>query len=174
MKMRKGEPKKDTDEHDLARREDVYWRMDPFRNFDRFFEEFFRDFRDEFGSRFWGPHMWSRSGGLAKRTPSMDLKDTGKEYVLTADMPGVSKEDIDITVHEDSVEIEAKKEVDKEEGEEGYYYRERSGASYYRRIPLPEDVDAENAQGKLTDGVLELTLPKLKPTETKTHKVKLD
>ncbi len=176
MKIKKSSSKDEDVARDLAKREWTPWGVDPFKDFDRFFSEFSRDFFDEFTGRYWRPRMapwWSHGGGLALKTPLTDLKDTGKEYVMSVDMPGVSKDEVDITVHHDSVEIKAERESDKEEKGEDFYYRERGSASYYRRIPLPEDVDAEKAKGKMVDGVLELTIPKLHPTETKTKKIKL-
>ncbi len=101
------------------------------------------------------------------------LKDNGKEFILKAELPGVTKDGVDITIHGDSIEIDARRESATEEEHEGYYFKEIGKSSYYRRIPLPEEVEAEKAQGKLENGVLELTLPKMKPSEGKGHKVKL-
>jgi len=180
MRIKKSEDKQEKEERGLARREDWPWMMDPLRDFDRFSDRFMNDIaRDfpEFRGRPWGPRRgpqwWGRGGGLALRAPATDLKDTGKDFILKAEMPGVTKEDVDITIHNDSVEIKAERESGKEEEHEGYYYREMGKNSYYRRIPLPEQVAAEKVEGKLENGVLELTLPKVKPTDTKTHKVKL-
>jgi HSP20 family protein len=178
MRIKKSEDKPEKDEQGLANREEWPWMMDQFGDRNRFANPFFRDFwrgLPEFrghplGSR-WGPRWWNRS--MALTTPATDLKDTGKEFVLKAEMPGVTKEDIDITVHGDSLEIRAERQSGKEEEHEGYYYREIGRNSFYRRIPLPEEVEAEKADGKLGNGVLELTLPKLRPTDVKAHKLKL-
>jgi HSP20 family protein len=178
MKMKKSEDKAEKDEHGLANREDWPWTMNQIGDMDRFADPFFRDFwrgLPEFRGRpsgpRWGPRWWNR--GMALTTPATDLKDTGKEFVLKAEIPGVMKEDVDITVHGDSVEIRAERQSGKEEEHEGYYYREIGSKSFYRRMPLPEEVDSDKAEGKLVNGVLELTIPKLKPTDVKAHKVKL-
>lgn len=178
MKIKKSSDKDEDSDKRLARLEEMPWPTDPFREFERFMSEFSRDFPDV-PSRFWGPRWgprwsprpWGTGGGLALKAPLTDLKDAGREFVLKAEIPGVTKDDIDITVHSNSVEIKAERQAEKEEGKEGYYYRERGTTSYYRRILLPEDVDADKAEGKLTDGVLELTLPKMNPTDSR--KVKL-
>jgi HSP20 family protein len=174
MRIKKSEDKPEKDEQGLANREEWPWTMDQFGDLDRFANPFFRDFGrglPEFRGRPLGPRWLNRS--MALTTPATDLKDTGKEFVLKAEMPGVTKEDIDITVHGDSVEIRAERQSGKEEEHEGYYHREIGRNSFYRRIPLPEEVEAEKAEGKLGNGVLELTLPKLRPTDVKAHKLKL-
>jgi len=178
MRIKKSSDKDEDDDKRLARREETPWSADPFREFERFMSDFSRDFPDAPG-RFWGPRWgprwdprpWAMGGGLALKAPLTDLKDTGREFVLKAEIPGVTKDDIDITVHSNSVEIKAERKAEREEEKEGYYYHERGSTSYYRRVPLPEDIDADKAEGKLADGVLELTLPKMNPTGSK--KVKL-
>lgn len=176
MRVKKSANKEEGDERGLARRENPFWPNDSVRDFDRFLSEFSRDW-PEMPPRFWGPRWgsrwWGTGGGLALKAPLTDLKDNGKEFVLKAEMPGVSRDDMDITVHSDSVEIKAERQAEKEEEREGYYYHERGTSSYFRRIPMPEEIDSEKAQGKLVDGVLELTLPKLNPTDLKSKKVKL-
>jgi len=178
MKIKKSDDKTTKDEQGLARREEWPWPMERFSGLDRFADPFFGDFwrnlpefRDRPWGPRWGPRWWNRS--MALTTPAADLKDNGKEFVLKAEMPGVTKDDIDITVHGDSVEIKAERQSGKEEDREDYYYREIGKSSYYRRIPLPEEIEAERVEGKLENGVLELTLPKLKSTDVKSHKVKL-
>ena len=184
MRIKKTEEKPDKEEKSLAAPDNLTWPMYPFRDLDRYFDMFFmnleRDF-PEFRGRFFGPRLGPRFGlrwidrgtGLALKPPAMDLKDNGKEFLLRAELPGVTKDDVDITIHGDSIEIDAKRESATEEEHEGYYFKEIGKSSYYRRIPLPEEVEAEKAQGMLENGVLELTLPKLKPSESKAHKVKL-
>ncbi len=184
MRIKKSEEKSDKEEKGLAMREDLAWPMYPFRELDRYFDRFFMDMERDFpefrgralgprwGPRF-GPRWLDRTTGLALKPPATNLKDNGKEFLLKAEMPGVTKDDVDITIHGDSIEIDARRESTMEEEHEGYYFKEIGKSSYYRRIPLPEEVEAEKAQGKLENGVLELTLPKLKPSESKTHKVKL-
>jgi HSP20 family protein len=178
MRIKKSEDKPEKDEQGLASREEWPWTMAPFGDMERFADPFFRDFwrgLPELRGRPWGPRFgprwWNRS--MALTTPATDLKDNGKVFVLKAEMPGVAKEDIDITVHGDSVEIRAERQSGEEEEREGYYYREIGQNSFYRRIPLPEEVEAEKAEGKLENGMLVLTLPKLKPTDVKMHKVRL-
>ncbi len=103
--------------------------------------------------------------------PKVDVLDRDNELLVRAELPGVNKDDVDITVDEHSVTIKAttKHEEKKEEGE--YYRRELSRSEYLRTLALPATVDEEKARATFTDGVLELTLPKLEKTHRKSVKV---
>lgn len=106
--------------------------------------------------RVWWPNMMG-----SVRVPAMDVKEEEERYVLTADLPGMSKEDVNIEVGEGVIEILAKKEQETEESREGYLRKERGSMYFHRRLVLPEDVDSEHIEAKLNEGVLELQLPKL-------------
>lgn len=130
---------------------------------------------NEFGRRGW-LHPFNREWSqpleaFAGKLPKVDLLDRENELVVRAELPGVNKDDVDITVDELSVTIRAttKHEESTEEGE--YYRREMSSGEYQRTLALPATVDEEKAQATFTDGVLELTLPKLEKTHRKTVKV---
>jgi HSP20 family protein len=101
------------------------------------------------------------------RMPSVDLEDQGKEYRLTVDLPGFSKEDVDVQVMEDGVTVHAKKMQSTDEQNKNYIRRERAARTYFRRIMLPEPVRADEAKASLTNGTLEIKLPKKEPKETK-------
>ncbi len=94
----------------------------------------------------------------------MDLADNGREFVLTAELPGVNKEDLDLRVTPDGIEIAAEARREKEENEKDYHYRERSYSSFRRALPFPAEVIPEQVEARLTDGVLEVRLPKREPT----------
>lgn len=144
-------------ERSLASRNPWDW----FEDMDRWFN----DLRDEFSRKFWGPISPYRAvGGLAARQPLVDLADNGREYVLTAELPGVNKEDLDLRVTPDGIEFAAETRRDKEENEKDYYYRERSYESFRRALSFPEEVLAEQADAKLKDGVLEVRVPKKEPS----------
>ena len=180
MKIRKAEDTSKTDKKDLSVRRELPWMIDSFRDFetyaDRFFRDVWMDFPELRGRLLvprWSPKWAERQGAFPLKTPATDLKDRGKDFILRAEMPGVDRDGVDITIHRDSVEVKGESESGREEEHEGYYYREIGRSSYYRRIPLPEEVDAEKAEGKLENGVLHLTLPKLQQTGAKPHKVKI-
>ncbi len=139
----------------------------PFEEMDRLFDQFLR----RNWMRPW--HLdWPALPELSLpelKAPKVDVLDREGEIVVKAEIPGVDKKDIDISVGEDSVSI--KGETRKEEKEEkGDYYRcEISSGSFSRSIPLPTAVDGTKATASFKDGVLELTLPKLKATRR--HKI---
>ena len=106
------------------------------------------------------------------KQPLMDIKDTGKELVIEAELPGIPKENIDIKLTENSIEICGEVKSEEKEEKEGYYRQERSYSTCYRNIPLPSEVIPNKADAKLEDGVLHIKLPKKKPTtKEKAHKV---
>ncbi|HHI04032.1 MAG TPA: Hsp20/alpha crystallin family protein [Candidatus Woesearchaeota archaeon] len=103
------------------------------------------------------------------RAPISDLYETDKEVVAELDMPGVDKKDIKVNVTKDSIEIKAekKKEVKEEDKKKGMFRHERSFAGFYRSFALPNNVDADKANAEYKDGVLKITVPKLKIEEKK-------
>jgi HSP20 family protein len=109
------------------------------------------------------------------RTPSTDISDYGGHYEVIAKMPGISKEDINIEVTPNSIEISANHEEDTEEQDKNWLRRERSSTSFYRSFGLPEQVKSEKVDAEFKDGILMVHLPKIEPTtkhEEKTVKVK--
>ena len=135
-------------------------------------DRIFDDFRSEWESLF----LPSRSFALdLTRAPLVDLADNGAEYVVKAEVPGLNRDDLNIEVTENSVEIsgETKSEEKEEDQSKGYIRRERRYSSFYRSIPLPENVLTDKVDAELKDGVLTVKLPKAAPPEKKTKKVKV-
>ncbi len=98
------------------------------------------------------------------RKPFIDVFETDKEVVATADMPGLEKKDININITEDKLEISTETKREEEKKEKGYIYKERRGESYYRSVLLPATVDPSNAKATYNNGVLEV---KMQKTEVK-------
>jgi HSP20 family protein len=124
--------------------------LSPFSNDfwgDRFFPKIFNDFY--------------RGGNFG---PSVDLKETDKEIILHADIPGVNQEDLDITVDENVVILKGETKRDETREEKGYHFTERRFGSFYRTIPLPVEVKSEQAVARYKNGVLELRVPKVEHT----------
>ena len=105
------------------------------------------------------------------KLPKVDLLDRDHEIVVRAELPGVSKDDVEVTVEEFSLTIKATTRQEQEEEEGEYYHREMSSGEYQRTLALPAAVDEEKARASFTDGVLELTLPKQEQTRRKSVKV---
>ena len=144
------------------------------QDFDKLMDRFEREFEEFIPSRGRRRMRWGRGPMMPfeARMPSVDLEDKGKEFHLTADLPGFSKGDVELDVTEDSVTINAKKTEAKEEKDKNYVHRERRAQTFYRQVPLPEEVRSDDAKATLNNGILEVTLPKKKPKVTK--KVKID
>jgi HSP20 family protein len=140
--------------------------LEPYRpsdlwiNFDRAFERFRRDFEDMLWPAERFPFM-----SEFERMPIVDLEDKGDKFVMTAEVPGFKKNDVDISICGNTIEISGSKEKKSDEETKEYVRRERSSESFYRKITLPEEVKFEEVSADLKDGLLELTLPKkeLKP-----------
>jgi HSP20 family protein len=101
----------------------------------------------------------------------LDLADNGKEYVVTAELPGITKEDLNVEVTENSIEISSEKKTEENEEEEGYVRRERRYSNFYRSIPLPDSVIPGKADAELKEGILTVKLPKAKPDEKRMKKL---
>lgn len=99
-----------------------------------------------------------------------DLIDEGSQFRVKMDVPGVKKEDVNINATENSLEVSAKHKEETEEKKKNYLRRERSNVSYYRTLSLPEAVVSDKAKAKLSDGVLDVVLPKVKPTKSQKKK----
>lgn len=145
----------------------------------RAFDEMWRDFRRSF----WRPWeqrrsiepVWERARGWT-RAPLVDMVDEGDHYFINAEVPGVSKEDIDIEVTGDTIEISGKTERERKKEEEKYKMYERSYSSIHRRLAFPEEVKPDEAEASLKNGVLEVKVPKKKPTPTpeeEKHKIEI-
>jgi HSP20 family protein len=98
------------------------------------------------------------------RAARADIADTGTSFKVTADIPGIPKDKLEIRVSGTSVEIRGETEQNAKKAENGYLHRERHYAGFYRTLELPEPVVAKDATAKLENGVLELELPKEHPT----------
>ena len=93
----------------------------------------------------------------------MNVQDREADIRITAELPGVGKDDVDVSVSDNAVTIKASTREEKEAGEpEGEFFRrEIASGSFSRTVPLPGDVDADKAKASFNDGILELTLPKV-------------
>jgi HSP20 family protein len=95
---------------------------------------------------------------------SCDVIDEGNQFRVKMDIPGVKKNEIKLEVADNSLEVSAEHKEESEEKKKNYLRKERSHVSYYRTLPLSENVVSGKVKAKLTDGVLDITLPKSKPT----------
>jgi len=114
-----------------------------------FFDDFFRGFSLDF------PYRTAQ-----KFQPSINVRDNENNITVTAELPGLSEDDIEVTLHDDVLEIKGEKKEEHEEKHDNYYARERSYGSFSRRIGISVGVDSEHITTSFDKGVLTLTLPK--------------
>jgi len=147
------------------------WPLSPFEDMESFYASFF-------GRPWLRPIRWDLPtwGELARpfegRVLNVDVIDRDKEMVVRAEIPGVKKEDLEVSLSDNRLTIKGStkhEETTEEEGE--YTHRELSRGSFSRTVTLPSDVDGEKARAEFKDGVLEMTLPKQKPSKRRRIRV---
>lgn len=113
-----------------------------------------------------------KGGDLAGSYPTVDIFKQGEDYILKSELPGISKDDIDITIQDNMVTLKGSKKVEKEVREEDYYHCERVFGSFQRSFELPSTIDRKKVKASFKDGVLEVTLPLAE--EAKPKQIKID
>ncbi len=120
------------------------------RGFDRLFDDSFERFFTPVAAEDPGP-----------RSPALDVTETDRAYVVKLEMPGVAKEDVQISVDGRVVSVQAQTQRSEERKEgERVLYRERSFSSYARSFTLPAEIDPADVTATLEQGVLNMSLPK--------------
>jgi HSP20 family protein len=104
--------------------------------------------------------------------PAMDLVETGDHYVLRADLPGLSDEDVNVQLQDNVLTISGERKPEHDGQQEGYYRLERAFGSFSRSLTLPEGVDPEAVNAQFDRGVLEITIPK--PVQKKPRQVQIN
>lgn len=106
--------------------------------------------------------------------PRIDVKSTGDDMVLYAEVPGMDREDIDIAVTDGVLTIKGEHKAETESSEAGWLIRERNFGSFERSVVLPDGVEADKITADYKDGVLEIHVPKgMEALKPKTHRVAL-
>jgi len=145
--------------------------LSPFEEMERMFDNYFsrgwmRPFRTEW------PSFSRMVQPFEGKSPSVDVIERDDAVIVKAELPGVDKKDIDVSVTSNTVTIKGSTSHEEKEEKGDYYRCEMSRGSYSRTLSLPADVDEAKAKAKLKDGILELTLPKL--TKSKRRSVKVE
>ena len=92
--------------------------------------------------------------------PAVDIQEEAKQFVITADLPGVDPKDIEITMEDSVLSIKGQRTVEEVEREAGYKRVERAQGTFHRRFSLPDTADADNIEAKGKDGVLKIIVSK--------------
>ena len=93
-------------------------------------------------------------------SPAIEVFERGNELVVRADLPGLSKDDVNVDIDNGVLAISGERRSEQEEERQGYFRSERSYGSFSRNIPLPEGVNDDQVKASFKDGVLEVTIPK--------------
>ena len=113
-----------------------------------------------------------QGGAMRRWTPAMDLAETEDAFVLRADLPGVSQEDVHIELEDTVLTVSGERKADHETKGEGFYRVERSFGQFSRALTLPKGVDSEAIAASFTDGVLEVRIPK--PEQRKPRRISIN
>jgi len=111
-----------------------------------------------------GQSLWS---------PQVEMFERKNEIVVRADLPGLKKDDVKVEVAENGITIEGERKHENGKKVESYYRSERSYGKFYRRLPLPDGVEPEDATATFQDGVLEVSMPAPKRTERKSRRLEI-
>jgi HSP20 family protein len=143
----------------VRRGEDEKTLLDLRGRMNRMFDEFFER---PFGL---GPNI------MGDFAPSLDVSETDKEITISAELPGLEPDDIHISLERNTLTISGEKQAEKEEQDKRYYWHERSYGSFYRSIPLPEEVDDDKIDATFKHGVLQVKLPKTAEAQKKSKRI---
>ena len=142
----------------------------PFDEMERFFDSVFsRGWLRPFG---WERPAWGEMlSAFEGRMPKVDVIDREDEVVVRAEVPGVTKDDLDVSVSENTVTIRGETKHEEKEEKGDYHRSEITRGAFARTVLLPSNVNADEAKAKFADGVLELTLPKVEKAKKKAVKI---
>jgi len=130
-----------------------FFNMNPFGLMRQFTDEMDRMFHGTpraFGEFVPGEKMWS---------PVIEVKEKEGKLFVTADLPGLKREDVKVRVENGTLFLEGERKRETEEKRDGYYHSERAYGSFFRSIPLPETAKADETVAAFHNGVLEVTIP---------------
>jgi len=137
------------------------------------FDDLVDNFRKNFIESIAFPFEWiSVEPVVPVREATVDLVDEGNKFVVHAEMPGVAKDNIDVALTKDGIEISAETDVETEDAEKNFVVRERIYSHIYKQLSFPEEVIPEKAESTYRNGLLEVSIPKktIAPAPKK-HKV---
>ena len=142
-------------------------RWEPLREFSTLQNEMNRLFNTVFDA----PSAGNGGSTLRRWMPAMDLVETGDHFVLRADLPGLSEDDVKIEFEDGTLTVSGERQAEHEAKAEGYYRVERAFGSFSRSLTLPQGIDPEAVTAHFDRGVLEVRIPK--PEERKPRRIEI-
>ncbi|NLI55364.1 Hsp20/alpha crystallin family protein [bacterium] len=140
------------------------WDFDFLPDFERLRREIDRMFED---------FLPTRREGELMIMPKIDLFETDNDVILKAELPGLKKDNIDVTVTEDEVHLKGERKEETETKKGNYVRKEINYGKFERVVSLPAEVDPEKVQAEFKDGVLEIKMPKKEEAKKKIKKIEL-
>jgi HSP20 family protein len=152
---------------------------DPFTSLQREMDQLFNSFRGGFWRSPLGhtvsdiePYFRRATGqGLA---PAVDISETDKQFELTAELPGLQPEHVEVKLSNGVLTIKGEKKEEREEKKEGYYLSERRFGSFQRSFSVPDGVDADKVSADFKNGVLTVIMPKSPEVREKERKIAIE
>lgn len=132
------------------------------------FGQFFDRYFSEPSRRNW---LTTRSEGLASWTPSIDIREETDAYVFDADLPGLTKDDVDVTFEDNVLTVSGERRFEEKETEGEYRRVERRYGKFTRSFALPSQVDADKVEAAFQDGVLRVRVPKAEASKARKIKI---
>ena len=118
------------------------------------FNQFNRDFNRFLGNR------WPDTHEGRDWVPSVDIREEEDRFVLIADIPGVRREDVEVTLENGVLTLKGERHTETEDTREGFHRKERVHGTFMRQFNLPETVETDSINATISDGVLEIGIPK--------------
>ncbi len=115
----------------------------------------------------------TREGRETLWLPAVDVEETDDAVIIRAEVPGMEKDDIKVTITDDTVILSGERREEREEKERNYHHREIYYGKFYRAVRIPVDVDREKARASYKQGILEIVLPKSEKVKPKTIEVEV-
>jgi HSP20 family protein len=141
----------------LAHRPEVYFRTFPLTGmFSASPFKFMKRFTDEMDRAFAG---FNTPAEFELWAPPLEVKHKNGNFVVTAELPGLTKDEIKVEVIDEALVVEGERKREKEEKGEEFYRSERYYGKFYRSIPLPKGAKTDEIKAELTNGVLEVVIP---------------
>ena len=142
-------------------------RWEPFRELNTLQNEMNRLFNTVFDA----PSPANGGSALRRWMPAMDLVETDDHFVLRADLPGMSQDDVKIEFEDGTLTVSGERKAEHESKNEGYYRVERAFGAFSRSLTLPQGIDPEAVTANFENGVLEIRVPK--PEERKPRRIEI-
>jgi HSP20 family protein len=117
---------------------------------------------------------WWSGKSTGSLEPALDLYEEKDQIVVKAELPGMTKDDIQISISDNVLTIKGEKKHEEEDTGKDYYRSERTYGAFFRTLPLPAEINADKVQATFKNGVLEIRLPKSEAAKKKEIKVKVE